>query len=105
MLSQTINLLTNADMSGTITSPSQALNISFGYSIQAIYSGSPSGIIKLRVCNDNYNFVDLADSSITISSSGSWVWNVPEAMYLYTRVVYTPTTGSGSLSLILTYKG
>jgi len=79
------------------------------YAIQADYTGTFSGSLKLQVSNDEadsvVNWVDLTGSSIAITSAGSYIWNVKQVAYRAVRVVYTYTSGSVTLSLSITNKG
>ena len=82
-----------------------------GYSIQAEYSGSPVGALKIQVSNDDpldsptQDWVDLADSEIAISSAGTYVFNVEIAYYGWIRLVWTATSGSGTLTAKIVMKG
>jgi hypothetical protein len=79
------------------------------YAIQADYTGTFSGSLKLQVSNDEAdsvtNWVDLTGSDIAITSAGSYIWNVKQVGYRAVRVVYTYVSGSVTLSLSFTAKG
>ena len=103
-------LLTSGDMSGNITSDKFPLNQVYGYSIAAIYTGSPVGSLKLQGSNDPdsanvTNWDDIDDSAQAVSGAGIGMWNYNGAFYLWVRVVYTFTSGSGLLNLIVNSKG
>lgn len=100
-------LVTNGDMSGTITTaPSVPLTNMQGYSVQATYTGSPSGTINLQASVNGVTFTDMGDTVQSISGPGSSMWNVPNAYWQYTRLVFVPTGGSsGSLSSVLFARG
>lgn len=107
-----VKLVTDGDMSADITSSTQQLDQAFGYSIQAVYStsGALGGVLKLQASVDHQevpfglpvtgNWVDVSSSSVTLTGSGSFVWNVTDVMYPWVRVVYTHAGGdSGTLNV------
>lgn len=87
------------------------------YSIQLKYTGSPAGTFKLQASNDPgrinssdasnqapiSNWTDVADSAITISAAGDCMYTVENAGYNWVRVVYTASSGSGSLTVARSY--
>lgn len=86
------------------------------YSIQLVFSGSPIGVWKLQASNDEtrlidgvqhspnpVNWTDIVGSSQPISASGTHIWNVANEGYLWVRVVYTATSGTGSLDSARTF--
>lgn len=88
------------------------------YSISAIITGTPAGSIKLQASNDpetndtQYNsgnkppstaptnWVDIANSSFSLSSAGETMWNVSAAGYNFVRIVYTDTSGGTSTAVM-----
>lgn len=95
----------SANMASSATSDSQQLNWAFGYSICASTTGAPVGTLKLQASVDNTTFVDIDGSSVSISASGNSFWNVTDVMYGYFRLVYTRTSGTGTLTGEILYKG
>lgn len=89
-------------------------------SMQAVFTGSPVGSLKLQISSDNVapcdyhvsadpacnvvNWVDYTGSTQAVSSSGNFMWNLTFVGYRWLRVVYTATSGSGSLSATATGK-
>jgi hypothetical protein len=103
---QHLTLLTAGDMSqATLTTASQQVDLAFGFSVQAIATGAPVGALKLQISLDGTNFVDYPSSSQAVSAAGSFIWNVADVMFRYFRVVYTKTSGTGSLTILEMYKG
>lgn len=101
-----VNLLTNGDMSGNLIAGPEQLTYIYGYAVQANYSGSPAGVLKLQASNDGVNFVDIADTTFAISAAGSTVINCTSSNYLYVQCVWTASGGStGSLSVDIVIKG
>lgn len=110
-------LFTNADMSSaTLTSsPIQLFNC-FGYAIQLEFTGAPVGAFTVLVscdpCNQGgaitpapTNFTLLADSSLSVSAAGDIMYNVNECNYTWFKVVYTKTSGTGTLNGRFNLKG
>lgn len=93
-------LVSAVDASNDIVSGVLDIGEQRSYAIQALFSGSNvAGTIKLEVSVDGTNFVDLASSSQSISSSADFMWNVNEASYRYVRVDWTATSGTGNLTV------
>jgi hypothetical protein len=83
----------------------QQLDQIFAYSIQAAYTGSPDGTLKLQ-CSNDYSpefgtgtWTDIADSSNSISGAGSSTWNVTSSNYAWVKFVFTFSSGSGTLNV------
>ncbi len=90
-----------------------------GYAIQAVWTGTPTGTIKIQVSIDPQeptvgnsgeptvtNWEDLASSSYSITgSAGTYMWNVTSAYYRWVRVVYTNASGTGTLNVRFNTKG
>lgn len=110
-------------MSGTstITSAPIPLDQIFGFAVQAYWTGTPTGTIYLQASSqspptqnqvanggpDNITLWDtITGSPYSISgTSGSYMWNVNLAFYRYVQLVYTNSSGTGSLSAIISVKG
>lgn len=84
------------------------------YSIQLTFTGSPSGTFKLQCSNDpgrpylpgqvpQYDTVvhwtDIEGSDQIIAAAGNHTWDVQNAGYLWVKVVYTRSGGSGSITV------
>jgi hypothetical protein len=83
-----------------------------GYSIQAVFTGSPNGVFKLQASNDMVsavgdivNWTDIASTSIAINSNGTAMWNIADVYYRWVRLVYTRTSGTGSCDAVLNARG
>ena len=99
------SMVAAGNMTATITSSAvdlQDLNI---YAIQAVYTGSPVGTLKLQVSVDGTNYDDYTGSSLAVSAAGSNTWKVSAAGERYVRLVYTFSSGSGTLDVSLSGKG
>jgi len=84
------------------------------YAIQLVFTGAPVGTFKLQCSNDAgkpnaeskaeqsasvVNWTDIASSSSAISVAGNITWNAENVGYLWVRVVYTRTSGTGSVTV------
>lgn len=98
-------LLLNGDMSTNLTTDvidTSRLNAVVFF---AKYTGAPVGSLKLQVSVDNVNFVDLPDSPQAVSAAGQFMWNVTDTNYDKIRLVYTRTSGTGTLNVQVNAKG
>lgn len=105
-------LVHNAVMNTTITSPAVNLFNIYGYSIQAVYTGVPTGTLKLQASVDPIllasdvqpqvptNWTDVADSDFSITSAGIYVWNVTGTFYTFVRLVYIDGSGGTSTAVM-----
>lgn len=105
---------TNVAMNANITSaPFQLLNM-YGFAIQVVFTGTPTGVFELEVSSDPIymgapgnqpaepnNWTVLAESPYTVSASGNYMWNVFDAMYNWVRLIYTDNS-SGTSNAVLT---
>lgn len=105
-------LLVDGDMSETLISEVLPLLQVYGFSIQAIYTGSAlTGKLSLEGSvnhvQDNLGNVttegtwkQIANTEVTLSGAGNYIWNIPDAMYPYVRVKYvTAALDSGELQV------
>lgn len=96
-------------MNATINSSAQQLWNVFGYAIQIVWTGTPTGSFKLQASDDSFNagipgnpnhWSDITDSSVSITAAGSYMWNVSNPQYVWVRVVYTDTSSGASTAVI-----
>lgn len=105
-------LITNLVMNTTLNSPAIQLTNIYGFAVQAVYSGTPTGTLKLQASNDAFlpvndnqpqvpvNWTDIANSSVAISSSGVYIWNFNGSFYTFVRLVYTDSSGGASTAIL-----
>jgi len=110
------------DVDGTRTTPAMASSFNLkpvylghicNFSIQLVFTGSPGGNFKLQMSNDLgridaaseaeqeasiSHWTDIADSAQTISAAGDHAWQFENAGFRWVRVVWTATSGSGTLT-------
>lgn len=109
----TFQMVSSGDMSASINSNGMDLQELDKYSIQAVYSGSPNGTLKLQISNDLVsrgpdsnpaanvvNWSDYTYSSLNISAAGSFIWKLPRKGEKWVRLVYTRSSGSGTLNVV-----
>src|SRR4029077_10198555 len=99
-------IIINGDMSGNITSSvtiddvtTSSYNIDSirSYCVQAFWSGSaPVGSLSLNGSLDGINFVSVATLSVS-GNTGSDMFNVEFPAYSYVQLVYTFTSGTGTM--------
>lgn len=105
-------------MNTTINSQAMQLENMFGYAIQVVFTGTPTGSFKLQSSCDAVtrasqvfgpngaviytptNWTDITDSPFAVTAAGSTEWNVTDVGYNYVRVVYTDTSGGSSTAII-----
>lgn len=83
------------------------------FSIQLVFTGTPTGNFKLQCSNDKgkedkvlggwssdnvSNWTDIDQSAQPITAAGDHAWDVQNCGYRWVRVVWTFTSGSGSLT-------
>ncbi len=101
-------------LSATRNSQAVPLYQIFGYAIQLVFTGTPTGSFKLQGSCDPVpqaaqaaispysvtNWTDISGSSQSVTAAGSIIWNAEDTMYNYVRVVYTDTSSGASTAII-----
>ena len=112
MRSVTDKILDSQPMGSSFESEAIFLDQIYGFSFQAIYSGTPNGTFVLQASNQDVSFgkavtewTDISGSSYAVTSSGSTIWNYNGAFFRWVRVKYIYNSGSGSCSVTFTSKG
>jgi hypothetical protein len=78
-------ILTNSDMSSDVTSSSQFIGYTSGYSIHSIWTSSPVGTLYIQASNNDSDWITV-DSVATDGAASSRLVNVTNAQYNYVRV-------------------
>jgi hypothetical protein len=122
MICTTTALVTNGVMTGTSEIDSLPLWIgtASGFCIQAIWTGTATGTIKLQASNavtrpdplaattaaavPSNSWSDIASSSYSVTAAGSYTWNFTGAYYPWVRAVYANATNTGVLQVTGTFK-
>ena len=98
-------IVTAGDMAANVTSLTINLNHMSQFNVQALFTGSPVGAIKIQQSNDGTNWDDVPASSVSVSAAGSQSWNLYMVGYPWARLVYTRTSGTGTLNATVYAKG
>lgn len=94
-----IALISTGNAGADYTSTQMDLGDILNLSIQVTFSSATlNGSLKLQSSNDNTNYTDVTGSTQAIVSGASHMWSVVNATYRYIRVVWTWTSGTGTLS-------
>ncbi len=101
------------DMSSSFNMKPVWLGHIVNYSIQVVFTGTPGGNFTLQAsCDpghpnaasdaekyaDVVNWTTVADSAFTVSAAGDVMYNVQNTGYEWVRVVWTQTSGSGTIT-------
>ena len=104
-----IVFLTNQPLNTSFVGMPLQLNKIFGYSLQVGWTGNANGTFKLQAsCDANFTGVlptlwtDIQDSSKTIPTDGSGIWNYSDCWYTWVRLVYTDNSGGTSTAVLNT---
>lgn len=105
-------IVTNASMTTTINSIPTNIDAAVSYSVQAVMTGSPTGVIileaSLDVVTDSTdtitNWTPITDSEVNITQSGTYMVNYELPSYSWVRLVYTPSGGNGTMNARINMK-
>ena len=117
----------NIPLNANYNSPYTPLKSIYVYAMAANITGTPNGTLKLQASNDPetnmtqtnignglpptnppVNWVDIEDSTFTVTTAGETMWNVRAVGYNYVRVVYTDLSGglsTATMNIIINAKG
>ena len=102
---KTINILSAGNMGGSLTSIPQDLQGTTSYSIQAVYTGSPNGTMKLQISMDGVKYSDYTGSTVVIAAAGDTLYKITRNGERFVQVVYTFSSGSGVFNALLGLQG
>lgn len=99
-------------MTGNINVPLSVDQVYMG-AVHSIWSGTPTGTLKLQASCDNVdepsqvtNWEDISGASTAIAgASGSALWNVVNIGYKWLRLSYVFSSGTGTLNSTYNGKG
>ena len=99
-------VLTAGDMSGNLTTLATNVESSDNIGYQIVYSGSPTGVFNIEGTIDGLHWTALTFSSqpTTANAPTGTLFNLNQLPYLQTRLSYTATSGSGSLTVYVMSK-
>jgi hypothetical protein len=97
----------------TVNSTPMQLYEMYGFSIQVVFTGTPTGTFKLQASDDPVyasnipagarvvtNWTDIDGSDQVVTAAGSVMWSATDAMYNFVRVVYTDASAGASTAVI-----
>lgn len=99
-------IYTSQSLAATSTSLSQNIDEIRSYCISAVITGSPVGSLQVKGSNDNINFGNVPGSQFTIAISAAGTYLISDTLpaYSYVQLVYTFTSGTGSISATINAK-
>ena len=100
------HMVTDQSMTSSSNSAAQDVGLYQGYAIQAVWTGTPTGTLKLQATVNGTDWSDIAGTSTSLTgSASSWLWNVTDILYESVRLVYTASSGTGTLNAYISKKG
>lgn len=75
-----------------------------GFAIQAVTTSSAVGSLKLQASaellstNASTNNQDVSGTTQAVAAAGTYIWNLSAQKYRWVRIVYTRTSGTGTLT-------
>jgi hypothetical protein len=101
-------ILSGQSMAADFETEAIKIELTYGFSFQAVFTGAPVGVFILQASNDvsnPTNWDDIPSSAQLISAAGSIMWNYNGAFYRWVRVFYDRTSGTGSCNIVYSSKG
>ena len=101
-----MQLVVNGDMNAaSITGSEVPLRDIDILSIQAVWTGTPTGNLKLQATIDDVTWTDLSGTTVATGGvAGDVIWNVTNMAYKKIRPVYTKTSSTGVLNIVAANK-
>lgn len=102
--------IASGSLASTLTGDSHGVAQFSTGSVQAVWTGTPTGDFTIEVSNDApnttpSNWTELPDSTQAAGgAAGSHVWYLDHIGYTHIRLVYTSTSGTGSVTARFTGK-
>lgn len=104
---------TSTNMGASFNSTPVWLGHICNYAIQLVFTGTPTGSLKLQASNDEgnpslppaeqyagvSNWTDIADSGQAVTAAGNHMWQVSNAGYRWVRFVWSRTSSTGTLTV------
>lgn len=87
--------------SGTTNGTALVVQLARFVSAQAVVTSTANGTLKIQVSNDDgvspTNWSDLTGATVSIAGAGSYLIPAQNMSYQWLRVVYTASSGSGTI--------
>jgi len=94
--------ITSTSLASSMSSSEVFVERCTSYSIQIVWTGTPVGEFKLQGSLDSgapTNWTDITGSEESVSAAGDLLWNATGVGYKWVRLVFTSTSGSGTLTV------
>lgn len=98
-------IVTAGSMAGNITSSQIPLNQDFGFNIQITWTGTPVGILDVQASDDGVTYISILDAPVSTVGISKYMFNVSNPQYEFAQLVYTSTSGTGTMTAIVSIKG
>lgn len=109
-------ILNAQSMGASINSPAIWCGHAYVGALQLVWTGTPVGDFTVQASNNNTqptnpptdpsNWTTLSSSTVAAGGAGGdFIYQLDVLGYLWVRVVFTRTSGSGALTLIANMKG
>ena len=101
------HLISNGDMSTTITSNITNIQNLDNIGIEWSWTGTPTGAFTILASISGQNFIPLTFSDplpIPSGSAGLWLTDLGQVSFYQIQIVYTPTSGAGTLNVWISGK-
>jgi len=98
-------LITNQILNASFNSQAISLNQIFGYAIQGVITGTPTGTVSLQASNDPNsisptNWSTITGTSQSVAAAGTFFYNVADVEYTWMRLVYTDGSSGSSTAVM-----
>ncbi len=98
---ESVQLLSAADASVTQTSVPMQISGQLYYGVQVMFSsGTLGGAVKLVGSIDGTNYGDIQGSSQAVVAGAGVIYSATAAGYLWVKAVWTPTGGTGTVTVL-----
>lgn len=113
-----VHIISAVSMGATITSNAVEIKLQDNIGVQLIWTGTPTGDFSIQVSNNhledingnikvagNWTAITLSPTVPAEGASGDAYINITEIAAPYIRIVYTRTSGTGTLDAYVVGKG
>lgn len=106
-------LFAAGNIAGNLTSAVVDCTNMVGFSVQSVTTGTAVGVLTIEASNDNIindaytsrivNWTTI--STAAVAAPGTIMTNISDVYYRWVRLVYTSTSGTGSITSTMQAKG
>lgn len=110
MYTQTQKIIINGSMTGTAAINSDPIDLkqALGCSIQSVWTGTPTGTLKIQTSDDGDAAVTWTDytgsSQSTAGAAGDFRYGISAEFARWVRLVYTNASSTGTLNVTASIK-